>query len=34
MSEDKKPDYLEVDDSIPGQNFVCLSLTGKYIFSF
>ena len=25
MSEDKKPDYLEVDDSIPGQNFVCLS---------
>ena len=25
MSEDKKVDYLEVDDGIPGQNYVCLS---------
>ncbi len=25
MSDDKKMDYLEVDDQIPGQNFVCLS---------
>tara|TARA_Y100000590_G_scaffold467218_1_gene645415 strand:+ start:733 stop:1590 length:858 start_codon:yes stop_codon:yes gene_type:complete len=25
MSEDKKIDYLEVDDPIPGQNYVCLS---------
>ena len=25
MSDDKKIDYLEVDDQIPGQNFVCLS---------
>ena len=23
--EDKKIDYLEVDDGIPGQNYVCLS---------
>ena len=23
--QDKKPDYLEVDDAIPGQNYVCLS---------
>ena len=21
----KKPDYLEVDEAIPGQNYVCLS---------
>ena len=25
MSESKKPDYLEVDEAIPGQNYVCLS---------
>lgn len=25
MSEEKKIDYLEVDESIPGQNYVCLS---------
>ena len=25
MSEDKKVDYLEVDETIPGQNYVCLS---------
>ena len=25
MPEDKKVDYLEVDDPIPGQNYVCLS---------
>ena len=25
MSEDKKIDYLEVDENIPGQNYVCLS---------
>ena len=25
MSEDKKIDYLEVDETIPGQNYVCLS---------
>ena len=24
-SEEKKIDYLEVDESIPGQNYVCLS---------
>lgn len=23
--QDKKPDYLEVDEAIPGQNYVCLS---------
>ena len=23
--DDKKVDYLEVDDGIPGQNYVCLS---------
>jgi hypothetical protein len=25
VSDSKKPDYLEVDDAIPGQNYVCLS---------
>jgi outer membrane biosynthesis protein TonB len=25
MSEDKKIDYLEVDEQIPGQNYVCMS---------
>ena len=25
ISDSKKPDYLEVDESIPGQNYVCLS---------
>jgi hypothetical protein len=25
MSEEKKTDYLDVDDAIPGQNYVCLS---------
>ena len=25
ISDSKKPDYLEVDDAIPGQNYVCLS---------
>jgi hypothetical protein len=25
MSEKEKVDYLEVDDAIPGQNYVCLS---------
>ena len=25
MAEDKKIDYLEVDENIPGQNYVCLS---------
>ena len=24
-TKDKKVDYLEVDDVIPGQNYVCLS---------
>ena len=24
-TKDKKVDYLEVDDAIPGQNYVCLS---------
>ena len=23
--QEKKPDYLEVDEAIPGQNYVCLS---------
>ena len=25
MSEEEKVDYLDVDDTIPGQNYVCLS---------
>jgi hypothetical protein len=25
VTDSKKPDYLEVDDAIPGQNYVCLS---------
>ena len=25
MSEEKKPDYLDIDDPIPGQNYCCLS---------
>jgi len=25
VTESKKPDYLEVDEAIPGQNYVCLS---------
>mgnify|MGYP001211271546 CR=1 FL=1 len=25
VTDSKKPDYLEVDEAIPGQNYVCLS---------
>ena len=25
MTEEEKVDYLDVDDSIPGQNYCCLS---------
>ena len=32
MSDDKKIDYLEVDDQIPGQNFVCLSFVSPESF--
>jgi hypothetical protein len=32
MSEDKKIDYLEVDQNIPGQNYVCLSFLSPESF--
>ena len=30
--ESKKPDYLEVDEGIPGQNYVCLSFLSPETF--
>jgi len=32
MSEDKKIDYLEVDQNIPGQNYVCMSFLSPESF--
>jgi len=32
MSEDKKIDYLEVDEQIPGQNYVCMSFLSPESF--
>ena len=29
---EEKVDYLEVDDSIPGQNYVCLSFVSSFLF--
>ena len=31
MTEEEKIDYLDVDDPIPGQNWVCLSFVSPEI---
>ena len=34
VEKEQKPDYLEVDDAIPGQNYVCLSFLSPEFLSF